>query len=954
VIFLDSHILGFGKLRDFSLDFQEGVNLVFAANEGGKSTLQRFLVGLLYGQLRSDLKVQRRLDPWVERYKPWHGQDYGGMLRCRLADSRELEIRRSFGKDENRMEVRTSTGEDITKQYEQQKNGEVLFAKHHFGFPKELFESVGIIRENRASEIHSRETIRDRIANLAQSGDEELSIRQSIARLEDMLDSVGSERAPTKPYKQAMDLVRDLQSERKAFDERRDQFQRWLQERNRVTAEVRQLDDKLSRIQISLLQARHRDVAAKIESLEDIDKDISVFREKIESLGAREDFPVEHLEELNQLVGARDGIAQRLEEVRAEKEESLSQLSLAESELQELDTYAPLAETAESEKITEWFVSYLSLTLQKDGLKKTSDRLRSEADVVEKRLSRLVPALKSVENDWQGFAREAAEDEQVASQRCSVLVDHAAKEKSKLADGVRTAFNRRLIAVVLLLAAVAPSTLRYLTGFEGITGWYEYGLASSLLGLSICMWVIAAKSAKKGRDAEQKVRALELEQVEIRKQGGVKRKELDEVIANSGFQGMDDFLAAAKRSEQDRLKMADLEARLQETELQNQQQQEQSDETYRLLKDSLAKAGLSCSPGNLKFQIDILRTNLRRFRELDAQYNRCIHKTDSLKTKERGLEEDSDQKCSRIQSLLDQAGVDTAEKFREECLKRQKSVELIDKEASLAREFKRLAEGRTLQQWKEALIEIVQQQESCAPEDDTIETDQGGDAESDVPFLPYVPTIGELEEKERGLVSRLSDARQEQTRAVERVNHAFENYRPSSEIDEDLAVAEMKFMELERNREALCIALDTIEKLSRQQQEVLAPQLNAAVEQRFIRLCGRRYPEVKIDPDFQVWVREADTGELRSADHLSRGTQDQLYLAIRFGILDLVSNEDEPCPCLLDEPFAAYDRPRLQEAFNVLVEESERRQLVLFTCREDLLEIARQRNANIVQLGSEG
>jgi len=58
VIFIEAHILGFGKLRDIEFRFEKGMNLVFAANEGGKSTLQRFLVGLLYGQLRSDLKVR--------------------------------------------------------------------------------------------------------------------------------------------------------------------------------------------------------------------------------------------------------------------------------------------------------------------------------------------------------------------------------------------------------------------------------------------------------------------------------------------------------------------------------------------------------------------------------------------------------------------------------------------------------------------------------------------------------------------------------------------------------------------------------------------------------------------------------------------------------------------------------------------------------------------------------
>jgi uncharacterized protein YhaN len=56
------------------------------------------------------------------------------------------------------------------------------------------------------------------------------------------------------------------------------------------------------------------------------------------------------------------------------------------------------------------------------------------------------------------------------------------------------------------------------------------------------------------------------------------------------------------------------------------------------------------------------------------------------------------------------------------------------------------------------------------------------------------------------------------------------------------------------------------------------------------------------------------------AEHLSRGTQDQLYFSMRFGILDLVSNEEEPCPSLLDEPFAAYDKTRFGKVFEVLAE----------------------------------
>ncbi|MBN2242732.1 MAG: AAA family ATPase [Acidobacteria bacterium] len=950
MIFLDCHIRGFGKLRDCKLRFEPGINLVFAANEGGKSTLQQFLVGLLYGQLRSDLKVQRRMDPWVEKYQPWYGQEYGGMLRCRLADGRELEIRRSFGQDENRIEIRTSTGEDITRQYEIGRNGEVLFGRFHLGLPKELYESVGIVRENRASDIHSRETIRDRIANLAHSGDEELSIRKRIARLEEALDSVGSDRAPTKPYKQAKDLVRDLQSEQKELLERRARFEEWLQERNRLAAEAGRMNRELSRTRHALLGARRRDVESRIESLEDIDREICTLRETVESLGARAEFPADDLEELNQLVGARDSIARRLEEVRNEKEEALLRLALAESERRELEAYAPLSESEEAEKITEWFVGYLGLSLQTEGLKKTSDRLLGEARDLEKRLNRLCPALGEPGADWQNFAREAAEEEQAASRECALLAEDAAREGSKMAAALRTAFNRRFAAVIALLAAAGPFLWRHLAGSEAWSVWFDSVFGALCLSFSTGMWFAAAKAAGMGRDARRKIRELELEQERIREEGGRKRRKLDETVENSGYRGLNDFLADAKKSEQDRRKLEDARSRLQETRLGIEERRKQSEETYRQLKGSLEKVGLPCSPGNLKFQIDVLRSKLRKFRELDAGYGRCKHRVDSLKAEEAALDMEFGRKLDRVRSLLEQAEVGSPEEFREQCLKSRKSVELAQKMESRCREFKRLAQGRTLRQWKEALEAMQsQRQDHPAPETEADEGEPEAEAESGMPYLPYPPAVAELEEKERVLASRLSDVRQEHARSVERVNGAFQNCRLLSEIEEDLALAETKFGELERNRAALGTALETIEKLYRQQQEVLAPQLNAAVEQRFLRLSGRRYGEVKIDPDFQVWVRESETGELRSADRLSRGTQDQLYFSIRFGILDLVSDEAESCPCLLDEPFAAYDRPRLLEAYNILSGESGRRQLLLFTCREDLLDLAGRNNARIIR-----
>ncbi len=952
MIFVHSHILGFGRLRERKFDFRRGLNLIFAPNEAGKSTLQRFLVGLLYGQLRPDLKVQRRLDPWVEQYKPWHGSEYGGILWCRLADGRELEIHRFFGREESRIEIRTAAGEDITGQYEQQRNGEVLFGRFHFGMPKDLFESVALIRENKAAEISGYETIRDRIMNLAQSGDEELSIRASLEGIREKLDFIGSERAPTKPYRQEQDLVRSLRAEKKTADERRAQFSEWIEQRNRLAEEISALENENAKAAAAVLAARKREVAARVRALEEIDNDRLSLRAEMESLGARAEFPADRLEELNQLAGARESIARRLREIHSDKEAAVAELAAAESERKKLGAYEEFSRGPDSEKITEWFVRYLSISLQKDGLQKTAHRVRDEATRLEERLGALDPVFADAETDWQRKAREAAEDEQASAQSCTALADRVAREKSISASMRRTALNRRLAAAALICAAAAPLALRFWAGFDPFPIMYDFVIGGALAAAAVFLACLASKSAESGLKAEQTLRTLHDKLAETREKGSEKRMELNEIMRVSGFQKLDDFLGAAKQAEQDRRKLADLRARFAEKEEEANRLQQEYDELYGRLKEGLAKVGLPCSPGNLKFQIDVLRANLRRFRDLDARYESCAQRTDSLRSNEASLEEEYSANRLRIQSLLDQAGVETPEEFRAECSKRQKLLDLAEKEASRVREFERVAEGFSLPQWKEKLEELTAMPVPRFAEDESASGPETGIPEDGGGLLPYLQTR-EAEEREKQIKSGLSETREEYARVVERIGQAFRNVRPSFEIDEDLAVAEHRLSELELNRRALDMALETLENLSRQQQEVLAPQLNAAVEQRFLRICPQRYEEVKIDPDFQIWARESRTGELRAAEHLSRGTQDQLYFAVRFGILDLISNEEEPCPVLLDEPFAAYDRARLSQAFEVLSEEAGRRQIILFTCREDLRDLARQCEAGVINLQEE-
>ena len=58
----------FGKLKDISLDFKPGANLIVAPNEWGKSTLIDFIFAVFYGMdhNKADLRSSNR-----SRNMPW-------------------------------------------------------------------------------------------------------------------------------------------------------------------------------------------------------------------------------------------------------------------------------------------------------------------------------------------------------------------------------------------------------------------------------------------------------------------------------------------------------------------------------------------------------------------------------------------------------------------------------------------------------------------------------------------------------------------------------------------------------------------------------------------------------------------------------------------------------------------------------------------------------------------
>ncbi|MBR0428281.1 MAG: hypothetical protein IJK18_08820 [Clostridia bacterium] len=92
---LKCHIQNFGKLQDFSYEFQDGLNTIKQDNGFGKTTFATFIKSMFYGL---DTQANARFEKSDrKKYIPWQGGIYGGSIDFEI-DSKKYRIERTFGK----------------------------------------------------------------------------------------------------------------------------------------------------------------------------------------------------------------------------------------------------------------------------------------------------------------------------------------------------------------------------------------------------------------------------------------------------------------------------------------------------------------------------------------------------------------------------------------------------------------------------------------------------------------------------------------------------------------------------------------------------------------------------------------------------------------------------------------------------------------------------------------
>ena len=173
----------------------------------------------------------------------------------------------------------------------------------------------------------------------------------------------------------------------------------------------------------------------------------------------------------------------------------------------------------------------------------------------------------------------------------------------------------------------------------------------------------------------------------------------------------------------------------------------------------------------------------------------------------------------------------------------------------------------------------------------------------------------------------------------------------SSDLEAQLAQKQEQLTALQDEYDAIALAMDALSQANTVLQNRFSPALGARAAEIFSAITGGRYDRVLLSRDFSLSAEPAGDPVGRSVRLLSQGAADQLYLAVRLAICDMVLPADKRVPLILDDALVTFDDERLHAALDYLLEESQRRQILLFTCQKrEMAYLQGKENVTVTEL----
>ena len=135
--------------------------------------------------------------------------------------------------------------------------------------------------------------------------------------------------------------------------------------------------------------------------------------------------------------------------------------------------------------------------------------------------------------------------------------------------------------------------------------------------------------------------------------------------------------------------------------------------------------------------------------------------------------------------------------------------------------------------------------------------------------------------------------------------------------------------QINKEIESIDLAIETMTSLSNEIQVMFGTHLNKSISNYIYSLTNRKYNSLNVDNALNVTINFED--RVIELDKISTGTMDQIYLALRLAISDIICAGKAKLPLLFDDCFAMYDNERLESTLKFL-SNNIKTQIIIFSC----------------------
>lgn len=194
--------------------------------------------------------------------------------------------------------------------------------------------------------------------------------------------------------------------------------------------------------------------------------------------------------------------------------------------------------------------------------------------------------------------------------------------------------------------------------------------------------------------------------------------------------------------------------------------------------------------------------------------------------------------------------------------------------------------------------------------------------------------INELESRIEELESERGELLVTRQRLSIKLEQQYVSKEELFQAEETLESAKNDYSQAKERLAVLELTNDILGKARERTLTQAQEQLGPATGKYLRLLTNDRYETVWIDPNLNIHLQHPSQPERRiNPENLSRGARDQLYMAARLALVDMLFPNTRP-PILLDDPFVHFDPDRLAAAIKMCCDIAEERQVLLFTCSD--------------------